>query len=166
VNHLVKGGRRHLGYVGFAIDTYASRKRYRGFDLAVQNAGLPFDVEKQACAIQSYEPSVVDIICRLLRANPQIDGLMCYNDEAAARALQACAVLGRRVPDDVAVIGYDDIFMADLITPPLTTLDLTIAKQEVGAMAARMLLERIENSEIQQEDVILEHKLIVRDSAP
>ena len=109
---------------------------------------------------------MVETISDLLEADPQIDGLVCFNTGIAARALQACAVLGRRVPDDVAIIGYDDTFMAELTIPSLTTVDLAMPKEEVGALAARLLLERIDHDDLHQEDVILEHKLIVRGSAP
>jgi LacI family transcriptional regulator len=166
VNHLVKGGRRHLGYVGFDITTYARRERYRGFELALKNAGLDFDPETQVANIPNTPAAIDQALDYLLHAHPRIDGLICYNDGIAARALHSCAGLGLHVPDDVAVIGYDDIFLSDLITPPLTTLDLKITKQEVGALAARMLLERIANDGIQQGDVILNHQLIVRGSAP
>jgi LacI family transcriptional regulator len=69
------------------------------------------------------------------------------------------------VPDDIAVIGYDDIYLAELLTPTLTTLRLKQTKQDVGAMAARMLLERMENG-AKQTPVILNHELIIRASAP
>jgi DNA-binding LacI/PurR family transcriptional regulator len=70
------------------------------------------------------------------------------------------------VPDDLAIIGYDDNVHAELTIPPLTTLELAIPRQEVGAIAARMLLQRIEDDKIKQPDVILEHRLVVRSSAP
>jgi LacI family transcriptional regulator len=166
VNHLMKTGRRHLGYIGLDINTYASINRYRGFESALKNAGLRFDPNQQSTAWHDNAPS--NPIYELLKANPRIDGLVCYNSGIAARALQVCARLGRCVPDDIAIMGYDDIFLAEMTSPTLTTIDLVIPKEEVGAMAARLLLERIENGDHAQEqaDVILEHKLIIRDSAP
>ena len=166
VNHLLENGRIHLGYVGFNISTYARFERSRGFEVALRNAGLPLDSRTQIANIPNTESGISQGLQRLLQTFPRIDGLICYNDGIAARALHVCAQLGLRVPDDVAVIGFDDIFLSDLITPPLTTLDLKITKQEVGALAAHMLLERIANDEIHQDDVILDHQLIIRGSAP
>jgi LacI family transcriptional regulator len=167
VHHLMKLGRRHLGYMGLNVNTYASNERQRGFVLAVENAGLLFDEKHQ---IRASEDNVdaTGVFYDLLTHNPQIDGLVCFNTGIAVCALQVCAQLGRRVPEDVAVVGYDDIYLAEVTNPPLTTLDLTIPRYEVGAMAARLLLERIEGDDHAQEqaDVILEHKLIIRDSAP
>ena len=59
---------------------------------------------------------------QLLSLRPQIDALLCYNDLVAVGALQACATAGRGVPEDMAVVGFDDILLAGLVTPPLTTL--------------------------------------------
>ena len=79
--------------------------------------------------------------------------------------LRACADLGRCVPDEIAVVGYDDIYLAALLVPALTTLRLSLTKHEVGAMAAKMLLARIEG-EAHPNPVVLSHELIIRDSAP
>jgi LacI family transcriptional regulator len=102
---------------------------------------------------------------QLLQEHPEIDGVICFNDEIAAGVLRACFDLGRRVPDELAVIGYDDIFLAELLNPSLTTLRLSLTKREVGALAGRTLLERIEGSSTRDE-VVLEHELVVRESAP
>lgn len=166
VHHLLSLGRTHLGYVHFNNDTYASTERYRGFELAVKNAGMTFDAARQTRQTLARDPHMMQNIMELLQHNSRIDGLICFNSGIAARALLACHKLGRRVPDDIAVMGYDDNFLAELTTPPLTTLDLAYPKYEVGAMAARLLLGCIEDTETVQDAVILEHKLVVRESAP
>lgn len=166
VHHLLNLGRTYIGYVHFNNNTYASSERFRGFELALKSAGLPFDVSRQTRQTLARDPHMMQNIIELLQDNPRIDGLICFNSGIAARALLACHKSGRRVPDDVAVLGYDDNFLAELTTPPLTTLDLVHPKYEVGAMAARLLLGCIEDSSTVQDDVILEHKLVVRESAP
>ena len=161
VNHLWQNGRHRLGYIGVGGDNYAKRERARSFQRTLEAAG------------QSVEPAHIVENCgrgygaltQLICEHPDIDGIICFNDEVAARVLRVCADLGRRVPDDVAVVGYDDIFLAELLTPTLTTLRLSLTKHEVGAMAARMLLARIEG-ETHQNPVILSHELVIRDSAP
>ena len=99
----------------------------------------------------------------LLSERPGIDGLVCYNDLVAVGALRACAELGLEVPDDVAVIGCDDIMFAGLLSPALTTL--RVRKYELGASAARMLLDRIRGRRGETE-ILLRPELIVRESAP
>jgi DNA-binding LacI/PurR family transcriptional regulator len=162
VGHLVKNGRRCLAYVGGDWMTYAGRQRHDSFIAAMQAAGLPADSNYM---MNCNRRSGYIIARQLLQEHPEIDGLICFNDEIAAGALRACFDLGRRVPNEVAVIGYDDIFLAELLNPSLTTLRLSLTKREVGALAGQMLLERIEGSSTRDE-VVLEHELVVRESAP
>lgn len=166
VSHLLMNGRRHLGYLRLNINTYAHYKRSEGFELALKNAGLRLNPDQQITTLQDNSPDMIVSISRMLQVNPALDGLVCFHSGIAAVALKACARLGRRVPEDIAIIGYDDIFLAELTTPSLTTVDLTIPKDKVGAMAAQMLLEQISEGNVKRDDVILEHKLIIRDSAP
>ena len=70
-----------------------------------------------------------------------------------------------KIPDDVAIIGYDDIFLAEVVTPSLTTLRLSISKRAVGELAAKMLLDRIEGT-VNETKIVLDHELVIRDSAP
>ena len=74
--------------------------------------------------------------------HPEITALFCHNDLVAVGALQACAELGLRVPDDIAIIGYDDIGLAALVSPALTTLRISAA--DIGTKTMQMLLEQIE----------------------
>lgn len=162
VDHLLKSGRRCLGYVGGNMKTYAARQRRYNFVAATQAAGLPVDPN---CIADCDRRGGYDTAWRLLQAHPEIDGLMCFNDEIAAGVLRACHDLGRRVPDEIAVIGYDDVFLTELLNPSLTTLRLSLGKREVGALAGQILLERINGSSARDE-VVLEHELVVRESAP
>ena len=70
--------------------------------------------------------------------------LFCYNDLVAVGALQTAAVLGRRVPEDLAVIGYDDIHLAALVTPALTTC--RVDREALGGRAATLLLQHLSPS--------------------
>ncbi len=162
VTHLMNYGRRCIGYVSWDVPTYASRERKRGFVEALKAADLPVASE---WIVNSHRRTGYTTTRQLLESERAIDSLICFNAEIAAGALRACHDLGLRVPDDVAVIGYDDIFLAELLTPSLTTLRLQLTKREVGALAARMLLERIEGHPT-QDQVLLNHELIVRESAP
>jgi LacI family transcriptional regulator len=105
----------------------------------------------------------------LLSAQPSLDGLVCHNDLVAIGALRACAERGLRIPDDVAVTGADDILLARLVTPALTTLRSD--RRAIGAEALRMLLDRLQgghngSSKLPPEPVIFQPELVVRASAP
>ena len=86
---------------------------------------------------------------------------MCFNDLVAAGAMQALAEAGRRVPEDVAVIGYDDIPFARMFTPSLTTLH--VPTYELGVHAMRMLLARMEGKQ-RTVGIVVQPELVVRDS--
>lgn len=94
----------------------------------------------------------------------EFDGVFAANDLLALGALQALARAGRRVPDDVAVVGYDDIYMAALALPPLSTIAQPTYR--LGTLAGRMLVERIRQSDVAPPPraVVLDPVLRVRES--
>ena len=161
LNHFMKRGRRKLAFVGGGNSTYAKRERTQGF-LEMMGATGNY---APAPVVVCNEAGAYKATLQLLRDRPEIDGILCFHDEIAVRTLRACAEMGRKVPEDIAVIGYDDLDLARLVTPTLTCLRVTITAREIGALAARMLLDRVEG-EILQEPVVLDHELVLRDSAP
>jgi LacI family transcriptional regulator len=100
----------------------------------------------------------------LLAHQPELTALFCYNDLSAVGALQACAALGRRVPADVAIVGFDDILLAGLVTPSLTTC--RIPMYDLGNQAMRLLLQHIKGTAEGSEEIVIEPELVIRDSAP
>jgi LacI family transcriptional regulator len=101
---------------------------------------------------------------QLLPIHPELTALFCYNDLVAVGALQALAELGLAVPEDVAVVGHDDIPLSALVTPSLTTCHVN--RYELGGQAVRLLLDQIADCSEGCEEIVLEPKLIVRASAP
>jgi LacI family transcriptional regulator len=100
----------------------------------------------------------------MLITRPEISALFCYNDLVAVGALQACSELGRRVPDDVAVVGYDDIPLAALVTPALTTC--RVPRYELGSQTVNLLLDQIADCLDGCEEIVLAPEMVVRASAP
>ena len=162
VDHLLAGGRSAIGFLCGPPTSRSGIERVRGFKSALSAAGTGFDETlMRPCPPDpkgGYEAALA-----LLSERPEIDGLVCYNDLVAVGALRACAGLGSRVPDDVAIVGCDDIMVARLLSPALTTL--RVPKYDIGATAARMLLDRI-NGRGGKDEVLLQPELIVRESAP
>lgn len=163
VNHLLSSGRRHITYLGGPPDARVSTERYHGFVNALQEAGYsPNPAWLTACHPADLNGGY-DAVKRLGHALSEIDGLVCFNDLVAAGAIRACAELGVRVPDDIAITGCDDIQLAILVQPSLTTLQTP--KEEIGALAVNTLLERI-GGEHKHETIVIEQRLIIRESAP
>ena len=100
----------------------------------------------------------------LLTDHPEITALFCYNDLVAIGALQACIELGRQVPDDLAIVGFDDIPTAALVTPALTTC--RVPRQTLGEQAMQLLLDRIDGCTDECEEIVLQTELVIRASAP
>lgn len=165
VGHLLKAGRRVIGHMtGVAAFSYAARMRQVGFACALEQAGLRANPELQViCGMPGDFEGWRDAAYRLLAAHPEIDGLVCHNDLIAIAALRACKDLGIGVPGDIAVVGYDDIFVASLVNPPLTTLHVPM--REVGVTIANVLLERM-HGRFDPDEIVIKQKLVVRQSAP
>ena len=96
----------------------------------------------------------------LLSRNPDVTAIFCYNDLMAIGAIRACQDMNRRIPEDCAIVGFDDITMASMIRPSLTTI--RINKYELGAEAARQLLAMLDNDAREAEHVILNVDLVIR----
>lgn len=162
VNHLRGSGRRVIGFLGGPPNSHSARERIRGFETALlAGDGEPDPDLTYPCPPNPEGGHQAGLA--LLSAHPEIDGLVCYNDLVAVGVLRACDELGLHVPEDLAVVGCDDIMFAGLLSPSLTTL--RVPKYEIGENAARMLLERIGGRNGESE-ILLKPELVIRESAP
>jgi LacI family transcriptional regulator len=160
--HLLAGQRREIAFLAGPPASYSGQNRARGYRSALAEAGVAGDPDLcLACA--PHLEGGFQAATQLLSRRAGVDALLCYNDLVAVGALQACASQGRRVPDDIAVIGFDDILLAGLVTPPLTTLRSD--KRGLGAEAVRLLLRVVTGCAASYENVLLQPELIVRASA-
>lgn len=134
--HLLGLGHRHLGYLGPASGVWAFRMRERGFTSTLRQAGLTI-----ASADLRRAPATVDggqaAMRVLLGRSPRPTAVFCANDRMALGALKACALAGVPVPQDLSIVGCDDIEASRLVTPELTTV--AVPARELGARAARLL---------------------------
>jgi LacI family transcriptional regulator len=163
VRHLIASGRRMIGFLAGPPISHSGQERARGRASALAEAGLVLDpVLTVACSpdLEGGRQAAEN----LLTARPDVNALFCYNDLVAAGALRACARLGRRVPEDVAVVGCDDIPLAEMVTPPLTTLH--VPQQEMGVAAIKLLLDKINGCAGDCREVVLQPRLVIRASTP
>lgn len=164
--HLITQGCRNIGLITGPLDWWEARQRKRGWQEALESAGLPtrdsFAVEGNWLAA-SGEYSLT----QLLTKHPEIDGVFVCNDRMALGALRAAQRLGRRVPEDLAMVGFDDTPDAAYFYPPLTTVRQDMV--ELGRRAVRELGKVIETSRgsepISPETIILQPELAVRESS-
>jgi LacI family transcriptional regulator len=158
IRHLVAVGCRSLAVIAGPSHSHAGVERLLGIDREVRDAGLdmpPECIVSGAPTIEGGARAARD----LLRSYPAVDALVCFNDLVAAGALQAAAERGLRVPDDLCVVGYDDIMFARMFTPALTTV--RAPTYDLGRHAAIMLLDRMEGRG-RGVDIVLQPELVVR----
>lgn len=101
-----------------------------------------------------------EAIEQTLLMNPQIDGIFASSDTLAIAALHIAHKLGKRVPEELQIVGFDGIALGEMVSPALTTVSQDL--YEMGAAAARMLIDQIEGKEIKQTVLNIEARLIVR----
>jgi LacI family transcriptional regulator len=163
VRHLHGSGRRAVAFLAGPPSSQSGRERARGYAAALTEAGLlPDPALSVSCS--PYFEGGREAARVLLVARPDVDAFLCYNDLVAVGALQACSALGRRVPEDVAIVGCDDIPLAGLVTPPLTTL--RVDQRSIGTAAVELLLERINGRAPDRGEIVLQPELVIRASAP
>ena len=163
VDHLLKSNHRNIGLISGPPISLSAFGRFKGYETALQTADIPInDSWIRHChpVIEGGQEAAYD----LLKSNPEITALFCHNDLVAVGAMQACSELGLRVPDDIAIIGYDDIRLAALVSPALTTL--RVPRAEIGTKIMQMLLEQVEVEAVEPKEIHLKPELIVRSSAP
>jgi LacI family transcriptional regulator len=161
--HLLQAGHRAVGFLAGPTVSHSGRQRAEGYRAALAAAGLPYNpawVRHCSPVVEGGQEAARE----LLTAHSELTALVCYNDLVAVGALQACADLGRQVPGDVAVVGYDDIPLSALVTPPLTTC--RVPRYELGVQAVRLLLDQIDGCPDECDEIVLRPELTVRASAP
>lgn len=159
-DHLVGLGRRHIAFLGHADEHYPEfADRYRGLCAAMADAGIAPDPALQVDALTAEDAGHAAARTLIARGRP-FDAIFAASDLIAIGAMRALAEAGRRVPDDVAIVGFDDIPAASLTSPPLTTImqDLKAA----GALLVETVLAQVEDRPLPS--ATLPTRLVVRRS--
>ncbi|MCK6066115.1 MULTISPECIES: LacI family DNA-binding transcriptional regulator [Microbacterium] len=161
--HLLSRGYRRIAFLGGDESATPTRQRLEGVRSALAAAGG--DPAAAAVAFTDFTREGGRQGTReLLARDPAPDAIVAANDLMAIGAIDVAREQGLRVPDDLAVTGYDDIEAASLITPSLTTVENPA--REIGRACARLLLERLDGAvENVTRTVALSHRLIIRESS-
>ncbi|GAB4547991.1 MAG: LacI family DNA-binding transcriptional regulator [Anaerolineae bacterium] len=160
-NYLIDLGHRRIGLITGLMQISSAVERLEGYKAALAARGIAFDPALVAQG-DFWQPQGYEAACELLNlANPPT-AIFASNDLSAFGAMEAARERGLRIPEDISIVGFDDIPQASLIHPKLTTVRQPL--DQMGSIAVRMLLERIENPSVPPRHVTLETQLIVRDS--
>jgi len=160
VKHLIdRHQHRHIIFLSGPAEWFSSRERAAGYRRALEEAGLePRIVFMSNTVVETGRQAMLTA----LEEYPDLTAVMAVNDATAIGAIQACRQMGRVVPDDVAVVGFDDEPWAQIHSPPLTTV--RIFWHEMGAQAARRVVDLIERPHSAPVRISLATELVVRGS--
>jgi len=158
--HLAARGCRRPAIISGPLDMLQSQDRLEGFRAGAARHG---HVDVPSTEGTFTRASGEQALHALFADHPDIDGVFAANDLMAEGALRALRDLGRRVPDDVAVVGFDDSSAALACRPQLTTVRQPV--EEMAAEMARLLLAQIDDPSAGRRSVIFEPSLVVRESA-
>lgn len=162
VEHLISNGRNAVATISGPLDMPAGIDRLEGYRDAVGNAFRVTDATLEATGDFTQE-SGAKAMTRLLTKRPDLDAVFAASDLMAAGALSVLTAAGRRVPGDVAIVGYDDSPVAKSTHPQLTSVRQPI--EEMGREVARLLVEAVEGTDRVQRRVILATELVKRASS-
>jgi len=157
--HLIRAGRKRIAFLGGSLGEPEVKHRYAGYEAALRDAGR--DVDRELIGYGDYsDTSGAAVMRSLLERAPDLDAVSVNSDLMAIAAMDVIRKEGRRVPDDVAVVGYDDLSIAAHSNPPLTTVRQNVP--EAGRLLARNLVEYLQTGMVTNVTVPVE--LVVRES--
>jgi len=158
--HLAELGHKSIGYIGDQFGFQSDTERFAGYRQVLEEAGIGFRPDLVAHGDGGPEGGM-RAMARLLALPEPPTAVFCYNDLEALGAMRAAREHGLKVPDDLSVVGLDDLFLASYTDPPLTTVQQP--KRQMGWLAAQILLDLLSGGR-PEDQVTLGGKLIVRQS--
>ena len=158
--HLIALGHRRIAYLGDRYGYQSDAERYAGYRQALEEAGLPFEPLLVAHGDGKPEGAGTAIADLLALPHPPT-AVFCYNDMSALGAMRQIRNLGLRIPADISVVGFDDLYISEYLDPPLTTVRQPM--RQMGRLAMENLLHIFAGADAEH-DVRVPGELIVRQS--
>jgi len=158
--HLIEKGHRKIGFIGGAANSYPSfAERRRGYSQALRDHQIS-DAFFVDCI--SNRDEAVEAARDLLGNHPELTALVGVNDFVAIAAMHVAVELGRRVGDDLSIIGYDDILLSESVIPRLTTMQ--VDKLAMGRTSVQLLINRVAQPDLAHITATMNTRLIERNS--
>jgi LacI family transcriptional regulator len=158
---LIRAGHKRIGYINGETSMEAARQRLRGHRQALATADLPFD--PHLVREGNWQPlSGYEATRSLMALMAPPSAIFCANDMMAVGCYEALREIGLKIPDDIAVMGYDDREIAQHLHPPLTTV--LPPHFEMGAIAAEWLIDTVAGHEARARQIKVECPIVMRKS--
>jgi LacI family transcriptional regulator len=165
--HLIHQGRKHIGHIAGPLEWWEARQRKLGWETALKEADLP--VTDQMWSLGNWSPkSGRSAFLELLAKYPDMDAVFVGNDQMALSVLQSSLEIGKKIPQDLSVVGFDGIADSEFYCPPLTTVYQN--QDELGRVAVAELVSQIEHKLndhiiIEPKYITIQPELIIRQSS-
>jgi len=162
-NHLIKLGHRNIGFIGGDIEHPSISDRYKGYRQAIEAEGLPMGsnlietLEDYPARTNGYNAAK-----RLFSINPDITAVFACNDAMALGVINYLKDRGLRIPQDISVIGFDDVVSESTVDPPLCTVKVPTV--EMGMEAMKLISSHLKNFNGYPQKVMVPVELVVRQS--
>lgn len=161
-DYLVRMGHRRIGYLHSSVSISNFAERAAGYRKALEAYGIPVDERYQlqlsSMSVQGYQDMV-----RILEQKPELaEAYFADNDIIAAAAMKAFQEYGYRVPEDISIVGFDDMPLCDIMNPPLSTM--RVDKGQLGRTAVECLLARMNGAKYGKMKIALQTSLVCRES--
>jgi LacI family transcriptional regulator len=161
--HLIQQGCRRIAHLGGNLLRNVYSERFGGYKKALADNGIKYEKDLLIISDLNNEAGI-NAVQKLMKMEDRPDGIFAANDSTAVSAICELQRMGIKVPDDVAVVGFNNEPVSQVVKPNLTTVDYPAI--EMGEIAATSLINRLKNSEpFNLDKVVLKHKLIIRESS-
>ncbi len=162
VNYLIKKGYTKIAYIAGPLNTRTARDRLDGYKKALVENNLRY--EENLVMVGEYKTQWgSEAALSLLESEQDFQAIFCGNDLIAIGAMKKLKEKNITIPDDIAVMGFDDIYISSLVDPELTTIKQPNYK--MGFEAVRIMIDYLEGKEIEEKNIILSTELIIRKSS-
>jgi LacI family transcriptional regulator len=162
VEHLTRLGHRRIAHLAGSQTLYTGWSRHLGFRDAMEHCGLELDPDLVVFSDAFTEREGARCCGELLARGNEFTAIVAGNDLLALGCYDALGQAALRCPDDVSVVGYNDMPFVDRVTPPLTTV--RVPHYELGATAARLMLEQLRGTDVPPRQLMLPPELVIRGS--
>ena len=161
VKHLINLGHRSVGTITGGMDSEIARDRLKGYEAALIEAGITLD-KRKVINNPDYSAEKGYIAMKQLINTTDVTAVFTGNDKIAMGAIKGAQAMGRKIPDDISIIGFDGISACELVSPTLSTVN--VASYEMGYMAMERIGKRLANEDIPYDPVMITPQVVQRES--
>lgn len=162
VRYLIENNHKDIAYIKGDIYRFIGRERYSGYLDEMEESNLPINPEYIFDAFSYSTEDGIRVADEIAKLDKKPTAVVCVADAVAIGLIKRLSELNIKVPEEISVIGFDDILLANLINPALTTIAQD--KGEIGRIASKLLIDNILDKNLRPVNVQVEGKLIVRNT--